>query len=146
MKTIVKITSALLIFAAPIVLVLIRYQTTEATEAAETAGIGIIPTIIIIGIGAVAYGFISQQFLEMVRTDKFGFLSIAFFGILLGILSFSALFIVQSVKTLAQTNYERFIGILEFHQETLLYVLLLVATGVGEILLYKTTQIKIKRP
>lgn len=143
MKLTVKITAALLIFVAPIVLILTRYETTETTQ---TAGIGVIPSLIIIGIGAVAYGFVSQQFLEMVRTDRFGFLSIAFFGALVGILSFSALFILESIKNLAETNYERFIEVFSFHQETLLYVLLLVGTGVGEILIYRATQIKIKKP
>lgn len=143
MKLTVKITSALLIFVAPIVLILTRYETTETTQA---VGIGVIPSLIIIGIGAIAYSFVSQQFLEMVRTDRFGFLSIAFFGFLLAILSFSALFILESIKNLAETNYERFITIFNFHQETLLYVLLLVGTGVGEILIYRATQIQIKKP
>lgn len=143
MKLTVKVTAALLIFVAPIVLVLSRYQTTETTQ---SVGIGVIPSLIIIGIGAIAYSFVSQQFLEMVRTDRFGFLSIAFFGVLLAILSFSALFILESIKTLAETNYERFIEVFNYHQETLLYVLLLVGTGVGEVLIYRATQIRIKKP
>lgn len=143
MKLTVKVTSALLIFVIPIALVLNRYSTGETTQ---STGLGVVPSLIIIGIGAVAYGFVSQQFLEMVRTDKFGFLSIAFFGALVGILAFSALFILESIKRLAETNYERFIDIFNYHQETLLYVLISVIVGIAEILIYRASQIKIKRP
>ena len=143
MKLTVKVTSALLIFVFLFALILTRYETSETTQ---KVGIGVVPSLIIIGIGAIAYSFVSQQFLEMVRTDKFGFLSIAFFGTLLAILSFSAYFILESIKKLAETNYERFISVFDYHQETLLFVLLLVGTGIAEILIYRATQIKIGKP
>lgn len=143
MKTLVKLTSAGLIFVAPIIVILTRYQS-ETTQETISTGLGVVPTLFIITIGAIAFAFISQQFMEMVRTDKFGLLSIAFFGILLAILVGSGLFILTSIQTLAETNYERFISTFEYHKETLLYVLTLVATGVGITLIYKASQIKIK--
>lgn len=143
MKTIVRVTSAILIFVAPVILVLTRYQS-ETTEEAITSGLGIVPTLFIIAIGAVSYSFVSQQFLEMVRTDKFGYLSIAFFGVLLAILGVFGLLILSSIQNAAETNYERFIATFEYHQQTLLYILLLVGTGIAEIFIYKAATIKIK--
>jgi hypothetical protein len=143
MKLLIKFSSGFLIFVAPIILVIQRYNQTETTI--ETS-FGLFPTIIVVGVGSVLFGFISQQFMEMVRTNKFGFLSIAFFGVLLAILMFGGLFILSAILNTAQANYEAFVSNYEYHIQTLTYGLAFVIGGIAVSMIYLATQWKIKKP
>lgn len=145
MKLLIKFSSGFLIFVAPIILIIQRYNQTETETTIETS-FGLFPTIVVIGVGSVLFGFISQQFMEMVRTNKFGFLSIAFFGVLLAILMFGGLFILSAILNTAQANYEAFVGNYEYHIETLTYGLAFVIGGIAVSLIYLATQWKIKKP
>lgn len=143
MKLLIKLVSAFLIFVAPLILVIQRYNTVETKI--ETS-FGLFPTILVVVVGSVLFAFISQQFMEMVRTNKFGFLSIAFFGVLLAILMFSGVFILSAILNTAQANYEAFVDNYTFHIQTLTYGLVLVLSGIAVSLIYLATQWKIKRP
>lgn len=139
MKLLSKLVAAFLIFIAPLVLIVQRYN---AVETQVESSFGIVPTLFIVVVVAVAFSFISQQFLEMVRTNKFGFLSIAFFGALLGLLLFSALFTLSAILNTAQSNYDVFVANYEYHIDTLWYALVFVISGIGVAGIYLATQIK----
>jgi len=84
--------------------------------------------------------------MEMVRTNKFGFLSIAFFGVLLAILMFGGLFILSAILNTAQANYDAFVSNYEYHIQTLMYGLSFVIGGIAVSMIYLATQWKIKKP
>lgn len=139
MKLLSKLVAVGLIFVAPLVLVIQRYN---AVETKIESSFGIVPTIFVLIVVVTAFSFVSQQFLEMVRTNKFGFLSIAFFGVLLGLLLFSALFTLSAILNTAQSNYDAFVANYEYHIETLWYALIFVISGIGISGVYLATQIK----
>lgn len=143
MKLTAKLSSAFLIFVAPLILVVQRYN---AVETKIETSFGLFPTLVVIIVSAVAFSFVSQQFLEMVRTSKFGFLSIVFFGALLGILMFAGIFTLSAILNTAQANYDAFVGNYEYHIQTLTYGLMFIASGITISLTYLATQIKIKKP
>lgn len=143
MKIAAKLSSAFLIFVAPLILVVQRYN---AVETKIETSFGLFPTLMVVIVSAVAFSFISQQFLEMVRTSKFGFLSIVFFGALLGILMFAGIFTLSAILNTAQANYEAFVGNYEYHIQTLTYGLMFIAAGVTISLTYLATQLNIKKP
>lgn len=125
---------------------ILTIQRYNAVETKIETSFGLFPTIIVVVVGAVLFGFISQQFMEMVRTNKFGFLSIAFFGVLLAILMFSGLFILNGILNTAQANYEAFVDNYEYHVQTLTYGLSFVIGGIAVSLIYLASQWKIKKP
>lgn len=139
MKLLSKAVALGLIFVAPLVLVIQRYNSVETRI---ESSFGVVPTIVGIIILATAFSFVSQQFMEMVRTNKFGFLSITFFGVLLGLLLFSALFTLSAILNTAQANYEAFVANYEYHIQTLWYSIIFVISGIGVSGIYLLTQIK----
>jgi len=144
MKLLIKVASLGLIFVAPLILVITRYASSEELTVIESS-FGVLPTLFVIGIGAVGFSFISQQFMEMVRTNKFGFLSIAFFGGSLAFLLFSGLFILQSIKNAAQANFDSFNATLAYHIQTLTYSTAFVVAGVAVATIYWITTLNIKK-
>lgn len=147
MKLLIKVVSVGLIFFAPLILVIARYAGSEEQTVIQSS-FGVIPTLFVIGIGAVGFSFVSQQFMEMVRTNKFGFLSIAFFGGSLTFLLFAGLFTLQSIKNAAQANFDAFNDTLAYHIQTLTYSTVFVVAGVALAVIYwiSTLNFKKKRP
>lgn len=144
MKLLIKVVSVALIFFAPLTLVIVRYAGSEEQTVIESS-FGILPTLFVIGIGAVGFSFVSQQFMEMVRTNKFGFLAISFFGGSLAFLLFAGLFTLQSIKNAAQANFDAFNDTLAYHIQTLTYSTAFVVAGVACATIYWLTTLSIKK-
>jgi len=148
MKLLIKVVSLGLIFFAPLILVITRYAGGGEEQTVIQSSFGVLPTLFVIAIGAVGFSFVSQQFMEMVRTNKFGFLSIAFFGGSMTFLLFAGLFTLQSIKNAAQANFDAFNDTLAYHIQTLTYSTAFVVSGVAVAVIYwiATLNIKKKRP
>lgn len=144
MKLLIKVVSVALIFFAPLTLVIVRYAGSEEQTVIESS-FGVLPTLFVIGIGAVGFSFISQQFMEMVRTNKFGFLAISFFGGSLAFLLFAGLFTLQSIKNAAQANFDVFNDTLAYHIQTLTYSTAFVVAGVALATIYWLSTLSIKK-
>jgi hypothetical protein len=144
MKLLIKGVSLGLIFLAPLGLVIARYAGSEERTVIESS-FGVLPTLFVIAIGAVGFSFISQQFMEMVRTNKFGFLSISFFGGSLAFLLFAGLFILQSIKNASQANFDAFTANLAYHIQTLTYSTAFVVAGVAVATIYWLTTLNFKK-
>jgi hypothetical protein len=144
MKLLIKVVSVALIFFAPLTLVIVRYAGSEEQTVIESS-FGVLPTLFVIGIGAVGFSFVSQQFMEMVRTNKFGFLAISFFGGSLAFLLFAGLFTLQSIKNAAQANFEAFNDTLAYHIQTLTYSTAFVVAGVSLATIYWLSLLNVKK-
>ena len=144
MKLLIKVVSLGLIFFAPLILVIARYAGSEEQTVIQSS-FGVLPTLFVIGIGAVGFSFVSQQFMEMVRTNKFGFLAISFFGGSLAFLLFAGLFTLQSIKNAAEANFEAFNGTLAYHIQTLTYSTVFVLAGVALATIYWVATLNIKK-
>lgn len=144
MKLLIKVVSLCLIFVAPLILFVTRYASSEEITIVESS-FGLLPTLFVVVVGAVGFSFISQQFMEMVRTNKFGYLSIAFFGGSLAFLLFAGLFILQSIKNAAQANFEAFNDTLAYHIQTLTYSTAFVVAGVAVASIYWITTLNLKK-
>jgi len=126
-----KLVALVAIFIAPIILIYKRYAV-EGTQTIEVNnGLGLIPTLLIGTIIIVALYFASNQFLEMVRTNKFGWLSIVFFGLILGISLFGVWFVTNSIVVSANQSLNEFIGNMEYHRQTVYYLMFPIIFGVG---------------
>lgn len=140
MKLLVKITSIFLIFISPLIIIFNRYQAQEV-EKIETQ-IGLVPTIFVIVIALIGLWFASQQFMYMVKQDKFGLLSIVFFGIVLGLSLFISWFSINNIVLAAQNNLNQFVETFTYHKDTLYYMLISIVSGISIPLIYKLTKIK----
>lgn len=127
LKTLSKATSIGLIFLAPLIVVINRYNADQVVETRTT--LGIVPLLFIITIALVALWFFSNQFLEMVRTNKFGYLSITFFGATLATLLFLVWFVLQYIVLSAQANLDVFVDNFKYHQRTLIEMLIFIVSG-----------------
>jgi len=67
----------------------------------------------------------------MVRTNKFGWLSIVFFGLILGISLFGVWFVTNSIVVSANQSLNEFIGNMEYHRQTVYYLMFPIIFGVG---------------
>lgn len=127
-----KIVAILAIFGAPCIIVLQRYTTETSTQLVEqTSSIGLIPTMFIAIIILVALWFSSNQLSEMIRQSKFGWLAIIFFGLSLGIMLFGAWFIFNSILISVQSSVEDYIAVMEYHRQTVYYMLYPIAGGIA---------------
>ena len=108
-----KVVAVLSIFGATSFILIRRYPKEVTEEMISTSSIGIMPTIFILGILAVALWFVSNQFKEMLSQSKFGWLSIVFFGLTLGLILFGSWFIINSIVLSAQTDIELFVQSME---------------------------------
>ena len=126
-KNITKVAAAALIFVAPLIVILRRYNA-DQTVITNTQ-MQIVPLIFIVTIALVALWFTSNQFMEMVRTNKFGYLSIGFFGAMLGILLFLVWFVLQYIVTSAKFNLDQFVNTFSYHQRTLVEMLVFIVSG-----------------
>jgi len=126
-KNITKVAAAALIFLAPLIVILRRYNA-DQTVITNTQ-MQIVPLIFIVTIALVALWFTSNQFMEMVRTNKFGYLSIGFFGAMLGILLFLVWFVLQYIVTSAKFNLDQFVNTFSYHQRTLVEMLVFIVSG-----------------
>jgi hypothetical protein len=127
-----KLLSIFAIFGAPCIIVLKRYSSSTTTELVEqTSSIGLIPTIFISIIILVALWFTSNQLSEMIKQSKFGWLAIIFFGLSLGIILFGAWFIFNSILISVQSSVEDYIAVMEYHKQTVYYMLYPIASGIA---------------
>lgn len=127
LKTLSKVTSIGLIFIAPLVVIINRYNSNQVIE--TRTSLGIVPLLFIITIALVALWFFSNQFLEMVRTNKFGYLSITFFGAMLSTLLFLVWFVLQYIVLSAKSNLDVFVENFMYHQRTLIEMLIFIIAG-----------------
>jgi len=140
LKTLSKATSIGLIFIAPLIVVINRYNSEQTIE--TRTSLGLVPLLFIITISLVALWFFSNQFLEMVRTNKFGYLSIVFFGATLGTLLFLVWFVLQYIVLSAQANLEVFVDNFKYHQRTLIEMLVFIVTGLVVALVTRISTLK----
>jgi len=132
LKTSSKALSIFLIFVAPVIIIFTRYSSDKVTTVQTQ--LGIVPLLFILTIAFVLLWFVSNQFMEMVRTDKFGSLSITFFGLMLAIILFLVWFVLQYVVNLAKTNLDLFVSNFTYHQETLFQMLMFISAGVALVI------------
>ena len=141
MKLIVKLVSIFFIFIGPIAIIAHRYQTETKTVEVESS-IGIVPTIFIIVIAIVLMWFAFQQFMNMVKHDKFGTLSIMFFGIVLAGGLFIAWFSINNIVMTAQNNLENFVESFSYHKDTLYYMIGSIIIGISILAVHRLLKIK----
>ena len=138
-----KGVSAFAIFITPIIIVIKRYSTESTTVTVEVNnGLGLVPTLFIGTVIVVALYFVSNQFLEMVRTNKFGWLSIIFFGLILGIGLFGVWFVTNSIVVSANQSLEEFIATMAYHRQTVYYMLYPIGFGIGLGVFMKVASLK----
>jgi len=130
MNKLSKLISLFLIFVMPIYTIFDRYQTEEKIVTVNQS-LSPVATLFILIIAGVALWFVSNQFLQMVKQNKFGWLSIIFFGTMLAIILFGAWFIVNSITLMAQQSLEDFIATFAYHKKTLEIITMWIAGGVG---------------
>jgi len=127
-----KGVSAFAIFIMPIIIIVKRYSTESTTMTVEVNnGLGLVPTLFIGIVVISALYFVTSQFLEMVRTNKFGWLSIIFFGLILGISLFGFWFVSNSIVVSASQTLDTFLSTMIYHRQTVYYMLYPIIFGVG---------------
>lgn len=126
-KNLTKLFSVGLIFIAPLVIIVRRYNADQIVS--TNTRLGLVPLMFIVTIALVALWFSSNQFMHMVRTDKFGYLSIGFFGAMLTILLFLVWFILQYIVTSAKVNLDLFVETFSYHQRSLIEMLVFIISG-----------------
>lgn len=126
-KNLTKLFSVGLIFIAPLVIIVRRYNADQIVS--TNTRLGLVPLMFIVTIALVALWFSSNQFMHMVRTDKFGYLSIGFFGAMLAILLFLVWFILQYIVTSAKVNLDLFVETFSYHQRSLIEMLVFIISG-----------------
>jgi len=126
-KNLTKIVSVGLIFVAPLVIIFRRYNADQIVY--TNSRLGLVPLMFIVTITLVALWFFTNQFMEMVRTDKFGYLSIGFFGAMLSILLFLVWFVLQYIVTSAKLNLDLFVETFSYHQRSLIEMLVFIISG-----------------
>ena len=127
-----KLAAIFAIFGATSIIIVKRYSTETSQELVEsTSSIGIIPTVFIFVIIAVALWFTTNQLSEMIRQSKFGWLAIIFFGLTLGILLFGVWFVFNSILISVQASVEDYIAVMEYHRQTVYYMLYPIFGGIG---------------
>lgn len=143
---ILQLTSKLLaifaIFGATSIIIYNRYTTETSQELVQsTSSIGIIPTIFILTIVVVALWFTSNQLSEMIRQSKFGWLAIIFFGLTLGIMLFGVWFVFNSILISIQTSTDDYIATMEYHRQTVYYMLYPIMGGISLGIISKLIEI-----
>ena len=127
-----KGVSVFAIFIMPIIIIVKRYSTESTTMTVEVNnGLGLVPTLFIGIVVISALYFVTSQFLEMVRTNKFGWLSIIFFGLILGISLFGFWFVSNSIVVSASQTLDTFLSTMIYHRQTVYYMLYPIVFGVG---------------
>lgn len=122
-----KILAIGLVFVGPLVVVISRYATN--TEVRHT--LGIVPLIFLLTIVGITIRFVTSQLIEMVRRDRFGWLSITFFGLLLALILFGSWFVLNYVTQRALQDLTSFVDTFEYHKDTLLYMMMFIGAGLG---------------
>jgi len=141
-KALSKVAAAAFIFLAPLIVILRRYQSQEVTVTENT--FGFVPLMFVVVIALVALSFFVNQFMEMVRQSKFGYLAIGTFGLILATILFLSWTILQWVVTNAQADLNEFVNTFNYHQSTLIEMLVFVAIGIT--IAAVSTVVQIKKP
>ena len=136
-----KILAIFSIFVAHCIIILNRYTPNHTVE--MQTSIGILPTIFIGVIVLVALWFTSSQLAEMIRQSKFGWLSIIFFGLTLGILLFGAWFMFNMIIISVQASVNDYVTTMLYHRQTVYYMLYPIVFGIALAGITKFIQWKI---
>ena len=136
-----KILAIFSIFVAPCIIILNRYTPNHTVE--MQTSIGILPTIFIGLIVLVALWFTSSQLAEMIRQSKFGWLSIIFFGLTLGILLFGAWFMFNTIIISVQASVNDYVTTMLYHRQTVYYMIYPIVFGISLAGITKFIQWKI---
>lgn len=127
-----KITAVILIFVVPCIIILKRYSTETTEELVETtSSLGLVPTVFIGMIVLVALWFATNQLSDMIKQSRFGWLAIIFFGLTLGILLFGVWFIFNSILISIQMSVEDYILAMEYHRDTVNYMMYPIVLGIS---------------
>lgn len=127
-----KIVALGLIFLAPCIIVLQRYTTETTTQTiTTTSSLGVLPTIFIITVVFIALVYVSSQLKEMIRQSKFGWLSILFYGLFLGLTLFGVWFIFNAIVLSVQANVQLYIDNMSYHRQTVFYMLYPIGGGIA---------------
>ncbi len=140
LKTTSKIVAAGFVFVAPLIVILLRYQSREVTVVENT--LGFVPLMFVVVITLVALSFFVNQFMEMVRTSRFGYLSITTFGAILATILFLSWTVLQWVITNARADLDSFVATFNYHQTTLIEMLVFIAIGITIAVVSVVTTIK----
>lgn len=140
-KTLSKIVAAGLIFVAPLLVILRRYQADQVTTTTESA-LGFVPLMFIVVVALVALSFFVNQFMEMVRQSKFGYLAIGVFGVIMATILFLSWTVIQWVVMNAQNDLNNFVATFNYHQSTLIEMLVFVAAGIAIVVIAKLLEFK----
>jgi hypothetical protein len=136
-----KIVAIVSIFGGSSAVLINRYSSTQTIEVNNS--IGLLPTILIATIILVAMWFTTSQLAEMIRQSKFGWLSIIFFGLTLAILLFGVWFMFNSIIMSVQTSVEEYIAVMEYHRQTVFYMMFPIVFGISLSGISKLIQWKI---
>ena len=141
-----KILAIISIFIVPCIIVAKRYTVESTQELVErTTSLGLFPTILIAVMLLVALWFVSNQLSEMIRQSKFGWLAIIFFGLTLGIVLFGTWFMLNTVLISIQLSVEDHIAMMEYHKQTVYYMLYPIGAGIGLGAIVKLLEIDLIR-
>ena len=127
---IVNVFAFALIFVAPIIVVMARYDSGEQTIVVDE-GMGFLATALITLIVIATTGLLVFHLKELMR-DSFA-LSILVYGIIGGGLILVSYIATNYVASLATTNYEKFIESVNYHIDTMFFMLLFIGAGLLSI-------------
>lgn len=124
-----KLFAILSIFGGTSYVALSRYTSVETVEITST--IGLIPTIFIGGVVLTLFLFVSNGLKQSLRESKFGTLSIMFFALTLMVILFGVWFIFNSMLISLQVSVEEYMLTMEYHRETVFYMMIPIIGGIG---------------
>lgn len=127
-----KLLAILSIFGGTTYIIIKRYATETTQEFVETTTtIGLFPTLLIGAIILAGLLYATNGLKQNLRESKFGWLAIIFFGIVLGIITFGIWFIFNSMLISAQSNIDMYLEAMEYHKQTVYYMLYPIAFGIS---------------
>jgi len=137
-----KVLAVTAIFGGSSYVVISRYATETTTQTVTTtSSLGLLPTIFLISVIGVAIWFVSNQLSEMIKQSGFGWLAIIFFGLLLGLILLGVWFVFNSILISINTSVDGYIASMEYHKQTVIYMLYPIGAGVSLGFLTKLLEI-----
>lgn len=124
-----KLFAILAIFGGTTYVVLSRYTSVETVEVTST--IGLIPTMFIGGVILTLFLFVSNGLKQSLRESKFGTLSIMFFALTLMVILFGIWFVFNSMLISLQMSVDEYMQTMEYHKQTVFYMMIPIASGIG---------------
>lgn len=124
-----KLLSILAIFGGTTYVALKRYTVVQEIEITST--IGIIPTLFIGGVILVLFLFVSNGLKQSLRESKFGWLSIIFFGLTLGVILFGIWFVFNSMLISLNMSVDEYMLTMQYHKDTVFYMMIPIVFGIS---------------